>query len=643
MITELRGMLKSHVYRIFLWVFLAVLIFGGMSFDYSDNKPWVIKVYKEKSTELDYRQAVMNAQHQYDYLKSQGISWPRTESIEKEVLRRVVANSLLQNVGHDLNLTIPPMLLQEQLASQLAGLPAYFFDAQGQLNISMLEKLIAPRSFDSFLQEMEGEIKSNLLYSLVSLGAYVPQFEVAGQYTEEYADKTYSILTFSLQKALAQVKEKSVSNEVLERFYKKSEHGDMYKSVEKRAGHYWKFNSKNYGLTVSKADISNYYNEHKQAEYLETPTEVQVHRIFFAHDEHDEKNDARAQTEIVYEELKKDPTTFAAVAKKISAAKLATQGSEKTEFFAKDSSKYDKILVDTAFEQLAQDGDVSNVIKTEKGYEILQRVSRKSAKYKSLHEVQNQIEEKLVEEKFAKRFKQDADRVVSNANYNKEALESFIEKRKGHKESIHLEAKNPGILGMQLFQTEEGSYAVFMNGKEGIVLQCAKVQKRALKPFEEIKSTVSADYYKKQAQQQLEVIACDAMKEASSMNFDDLAKKYDAHVEVAHATYKNGQLDQSAILRRPEIAQKTKALQASGSMIDVVTPTESYLIRLDEVAQIDENLLKEKKTTIETMLASKAKYKGRDSFIASLYRHAKLNNKIEVKDQLIKDTKDTLL
>jgi len=35
MITELRGMLKSHVYRIFLWVFLAVLIFGGMSFDYS--------------------------------------------------------------------------------------------------------------------------------------------------------------------------------------------------------------------------------------------------------------------------------------------------------------------------------------------------------------------------------------------------------------------------------------------------------------------------------------------------------------------------------------------------------------------------------------------------------------------------------
>lgn len=642
MITTLRSMLKGHVSRIFLWVFLAVLIFGGISFDFSDNKPWVIKVYKEKSTELDYRQAVTNSQRQYDYLKSQGISWPRTESIEKEVLRHVVTNSLMQNVGQELKLAIPPMLLQEQLASQLSSLPAYFFDANGQLNVDMLEKLIAPRSFDSLLHEMENEIKANLLYSLISLGSYVCKFEVAAQYTEEYAHKKYSVMSFSLQKALAQAKSKKVSQEVLERFYKKVEHGDLYKSVEKRAGHYWKFNSKDYGLTVSKSDIAAYYDAHKQSDYLEDPAQVQVRRIFFGHDQ-DEKTDARAQAQILCDELKKDPSTFTAVAKKISASKLSSQGSEKTEFFAKDSTQYDKILVDTAFEQLAQDDEVSSVIKTDNGYEILQRIARKSAKYKSLSEVQEHIQEKLLEEKFAKRFKQDADRLVSHANYNKEALTSFIEKRKGHKESIGLEAKHPGVVGMQLFQTDQGQYAVFMSEKEGILLECTEVQKRALKPFVEIESTVSADYYKKQAQQELQTIALDAMKDASAMSFDDLARKYDAHVEVAEASYKNGQLDMPAVLRRPEVAQKIKALQSAGSMIDATTPTESFLIRLDEVAQIDEKLLDEKKSMIETTLASKAKYKGRDSFIASLYRHAKLNNKIEIKDQLLKDTKDTLL
>lgn len=639
MITVLRGMLKSHVYRVFLWVFLAVLIFSGISFDFSDNKPWVIKVYNQKTNELDFRQAISTSQQQYDYLKAQGISWPRTESIEKEVLRHIITSSLLQNIGQELELSTPDRLLQEQLEAQLASLPPYFFDAQGQLNIAMLEKLIAPRSFESLLHEMENEIKASLLYNLISIGSYVPQFEVALQSVEEYADKKYSIIRFSFEKALDRAKGHKASDDVLERFYKKNEHGDLYKTVEKRAGHYWKFSSKHYGLTVSKAEVSTYYNDHKQADYLETPAQVKVHRIFFTH----EHEDAKGHAQLIHQELSQNPAKFDEIAKKIAAAKLPSQGSEKTEFFAKDSNKHDKILVDVAFEQLAQDGDVSTVIKTDKGYEILQRVARKSAKYKSLQDVQGHIETKLVEEKFAKRFKQDAERLISNANYNKEGLPSFIEKRKGNKETIHLEAKKSGLIAMQLFQTDQNQYVAFMDGQEGILLQCTDVQKRALKPFAEIKATVSSDYYKKQAEQELHNIAAQAMKDAADMNFEAVAKKYEAHLETAESIYKKDQMDQSAILRRPEIAQKIKNLHRAGTMIDVVTLSESYVIRLDEVATIDENLLKEKKAVIETTLASKAKYKGRDSFIASLYRHAKLNNKIEVKDQLIKDTKDPLL
>ncbi|MBV8660813.1 MAG: peptidyl-prolyl cis-trans isomerase [Candidatus Dependentiae bacterium] len=643
MITVLRGMLKSHVYRIFLWIFLAVLIFGGISFDFSDNRPWVIKVYKEKSTELDFRQALAASQRQYDYLKAQGLVWPRKESIEKEVLRRMVSDSLVQNVGHDLDLVVPEILLQEQLASQLSSLPAYFFDSYGQLNINMLEKVIAPRSFDSFIQEMENEIKSNLLFGLITIGSYVPKFEVEMQYIEEYANKKYSILKFSLDKALDKAKEKEVSDEVLERFYKKSEHGDTYKSAEKRAGTYWKFNCKNYGITVSKSEISTYYDEHKKTEFLETAAQVQVRRIFFVPSE-DGSFDARSQAQIVREELMQDPKTFAAVAKKIAAAKLPSQGSEKTGFFAKDTTEYDKTLVDTAFEQLAQDGDISEVIKTEKGYEILQRVSRKPAKYKSLESEEATIKEKLLQEKFAKRFKQDAERLVANASYNKESLANFIEKKKGHKETLSLESKKINLFSIKLFETEQGQYAIFMCDKEEwALLHCTEVQKRTLKPFEEIKSSIRADYYKKQAQLELESIALDVMKQSDSMSFKELAHKYDAHLETAESTYENDKMEHSAILRNPEVMQKIKVLQSAGAMIDVITATESYLIRLDEVAPIDEKMFEEKKSTITASLASKAKYKGKDSFIASLYRHAKLNNKIEIKDQLIKDTKDTSL
>ncbi len=635
MITVLRGMLKSHVYRIFLWIFLAVLVLGGLLLDYSDNKPWVIKVYEQKFTELEFRQAVNTSQRQYDYLKAQGISWPRTEKIEKEVLRNMIRSALLINVGKQMHLEVPVMLLQEQLSGQLASLPTYFFDANGALNEEMFNKLIAPKTFESFVQEIENELRSNFVYSLIALGSYVPEYEVVTQYTEEYADKSYSILTIPFQKALDVAKAEKVSDDTLERFYKKSEHGDLYKTQEKRAGYAYTFKAHDYGLSVSKVDVTQYYEKNKQ-EYLKEAAKVQVHRIYFAVTD-DLTVDPREQAQVLHEQLTKEPETFAAVAKKITQAKLASQGAEKTEFFAKDSTAFDKIFVDTAFEQLSQDGDISPVIKTDKGYEILQRLGRTAAKYTPLHDVQDAIEEKLLQEKFAKRFQQDADRVVSHAQYNKEGLTSFIEKRKGHKEVIALDSKKPGIMHMHLFQTEEGKYVVFMNGKEGVILTCTQINKKALQPFAEIKSTVAADYYKKQAQQELQIMVQHALQDLATMDFAACAKKYHGTTETAHATYKDGQMDQSAILRRPEVMSKIKTLQSAGSIIDVISSTEGLVIRLDDVAPINEHLFVEKSSLIKATLASKAKYKGTDSFIASLDRHAKLNNKIEVKDQIIKD------
>ena len=338
-----------------------------------------------------------------------------------------------------------------------------------------------------------------------------------------------------------------------------------------------------------------------------------------------------------------DPTSFKAVAKKIVASKQKGQGSETTEFFAKDSTSYDKVLVDTAFEQLTQDDEISEVIKTDKGYEVLQRVARKSATYKQLVHVKDQIHSKLTEEKFAKRFKQDAERIAGSAQYSDaQAIQTFVEKRKGHKESLALEAKKPGVVNMQLFQTEQGNYAVFMDDKTGILLHCTEVTKKALKPFHEVKSMVSAHYYKKMAHDEMETVALNAMKQAAHKNLDAIAAEQDAVISSADFTYQDGKAEYSTALRRPEVSQKVKALQSVGEMIDVVTATESLLIRLDQVEPINEELFVEKSENIKKTLESKAKHKGRDSFIASLYRHAKLNSKIEIKDQLLKDAKETV-
>ncbi|AXK60173.1 SurA N-terminal domain-containing protein [Candidatus Chromulinivorax destructor] len=640
MITSLRRSLKSNAYRIFLWMFLAIMLFGGLSFDFTDKSKWAIKVYKQKMMDLDWYHALITSQKQLDYIASLGINWPRTEPLDKEVLRNSIKKLLLQHNAQELDLRVPSVLVQDQLAAALQGLPEYFFDASGRLNVAMLEKQLAPRTFESFVDEIENEIKANLIHNIVDLSSsYVPSFEVASQYTQDYADKKYTVLTFSLQKALEHAKKNEVSDEVLERFYKKSEHGDAYKTTEKRAGNVWKFSAHDYGISVNDQEILAYYDEHKQSDYLESPVQLQVRRIYIDA----QVAGARDIIEAIREQVVADPALFQTLAKKINTEKPKGQGAQRTDFFAKDSTKYDAVLVQAAFEQLHTDLAISDVIKTDAGYEILQRVARKSAKYKTLSDVKNEISSMLLAQKFEKRFQQDAQRVAGHADYNNsQAVASFIEKRKGHKEHISLESRKSDVISMHLFQTDKDHYAVFMDGKHGILLQCTDVSKKTLKPFDQIKSTVLADYYAKQAQQNLQTVAADAMKDALSVDVQELAKKYDAQLSQAHFAYQHGKVESSDLLHRPEIAQKVRNLEVVGEMVDVVTSTESFLIILDEVAPIDKKIFAEKELMIKNTLSSKAKYKGRDSFIASLYRRAKLNSKIEIKDQLLKDAKETV-
>jgi hypothetical protein len=615
------------------------MIVGGLSFDFTDTSKWAIKVYKQKVMAIEWYHSLVHAQKQIDYIASLGINWPRTEPVEKEVLRSSVSKLLLQHNAQELELIAPAILVQDHVAAALQNLPAHFFDVSGNLNIKMLEQQIAPRTFDEFLVEIENEIRSNLINDIIDLSSsYVPHFEVASQYNEEYANKKYTVVQFSLNKAVEQAKKNPVSDEVLERFYKKSEHGDAYKTAEKRSGTIWKFSAHDYGLQVSAQEVSAYYDEHKQADYLENPVQMQVRRIFF-----DANSDSRDKIQAIHDEVKANPTSFEVVAKKIAADKQKGQNSQRTEFFSKDSTKYDAVLVETAFDQLHKDLDISDIIKTNAGYEILQRVARKSAQYKPLSEVKDEIKSLLLEQKFAKRFKQDADRLTGHADYNNnQAVASFIEKRKGHKEHLALETKKTGVMSMHLFQTDKDHYAVFMDGKHGVLLQCNDVSKKALKPFHEVKSVVTADYYKKQAQQDLQTVAADAIKQSLTTSLQAIAKQHDAELSHASFTYRDGKSDYSELLRRPEVAQKVKNLQSAGEMIDVVTPTESLLIRLDEIAPVDQKIFNEKELMIKNVLSSKAKYKGRDSFIASLYRRAKLNSKIEIKDQLLKDAKETV-
>lgn len=637
MISLMRKSLQSNAYRIFLWMFMIFMIIGGFAaIDFSGGKKdWAVKVYKQIITKSDWHHMVVMAQRQLEYFKQRGINWEKNESVETEVLRQSMTDTLLRHSAYELGLALPSDLLEESLEANLKGLPAHFFNEDGSLNISLFERAIAPKNFAGFVDEIENNSKADLLIKLVNLSSYVPQFAVKMQYNEDFANKSYSVLTFSLHNSLTKVKQNNVTDKALAKFYKKSDHGQKYKTAEKRAGVYWTFDQNGYGIKVSDKEIKKQYDANKKTAYLNTPSQVQVKVITFKID-NNKKDDIRELASTTAENLEKNPKEFDEIGKKLSAGKASNVTFTTTEFFGKDSKKHDQLFITTAFEKLTKDGQVSVLIKTKDGYQILQRIKRKAATYKKLAEVKSEIEKQLITKKFNQRFQQDAHRVASQARYNKDALENFAKKRGGKKTAINLETRQTSLVSNNLFRTNKNKFDIFMDGSNGILLQCLDIEKSKLKPLAEVKEEVKSHYYREQAQKDMQAETQKAMALSSKEKFESLAQKFGAELSTATFEYNDGNNKQSPVLRRYEVMQKVKMLQSPGEVIDISSKTDAMLIRLDSIAPLDKKLFEDKKDSMMSTLEHKHQFQAKDSFIASLYRHAKLNNKIEIDKELLK-------
>ncbi len=298
------------------------------------------------------------------------------------------------------------------------------------------------------------------------------------------------------------------------------------------------------------------------------------------------------------------------------------------------------MIVDTAFEFLGQDGQISAPIKTDRGFELIQRVARKAAKYKEFKTVEAEIKKELTEQRFQKRFSQDAARIVTGAKYHPEALMKFIERYKGSKAQLPLDTRKSGIEYTHLFTTEQGRYVTFFDKGKGVILTCTKIEKSFLPDLKDVQSKVLEAYYEQKALDSMKEELALAFKDAERMSMQEVAKKYAASVQHATSTYKDGATQQSSILKEHEVQAKVKNMQYVGSLQSAETKSEGIVLKLDTIGALDSKLFKDQKDRLaKTMYYTKI-YQNKEGFIASLYRTAKINNKIEIKVELTSRIKE---
>lgn len=633
MIAKVRKFVHSTAYKVFLWIFMIAFLGSGVAvINFGGDKNWVIKVYKQTITQPKFQEILQRIKQQQEMYRQKGFTF--SQNIQKESVQVSVSGLLAQHAMQSLGMQVAPDYVNSQFQQQLQQLPSYFFKADGSLDQEMFQKAIAPQSIEDLSSGIELELKNKLLFGLVDATVYVPEFEMILQYNAEFARKKYSYLTLSYQKYLTQVRTNIPSDEVLKKFYKKAAIADSFKTVERRSGIVWKFLPSDFVGSVSDNDIKQFYDKNKMQRYVLEPAQMQARILLLS--EHESKD----KIEEIFQTAQKNPERFADLVRQFSQDSKAIARAGLTDFFIKSDSKVEPVVSETAFENLATDNQISVPIKTSRGYEIIQRVAKKPTKYKDFKLVEAEIKKDLIAEKFKKRFMQDASRVISGAKYNPEAFKKFVERYKGVKVELPLDVQKSGIEYTALFKVDEGRYTTFLDKDQGVILVCSQIEKSKIPAFEDVKNKVLNLYFEEQAMTKLKDQLSLMHQESSKTSLSELAQKYDVILQKATFDNVDGKIEQSAILKDSQVASALKGMQHVGALATIVTKSDGILIRLDDIAPLDQAVFQEQKEHLGRVMFYMKLYQIKEGFIASLYRNATLNNKIEIKNELLQFTKE---
>lgn len=639
MITEIRNSLKGSGFKVVLWLMLLsmVAVFipnlfkrGGEGYHatiatingrHIELIEFERRMYQETERLNIFRQQLgIKAD---SILQALGIADPKTMAINS-----LIQEALLNEVADTLGLHISPEFIIQKLndpsyiAEELSDvIPFYVVDQQG-INVPMINRYLAQNklSMQDFETQIEEKIKRNTVLSILGTTAYVSNRQLKDYFIHNYLKRDYTVVTFPFKEYLKKAQATSATEQDIAAYFEK-EH-KKYWTPEKRTGLIWKFSPKDYGITVSDNDIESYYTSHK-SQFIETPLQVQVRKIVVNVDQDDEKKIAEAhkKAEKIKKELIENPKDFERLAREYSDDKKSAEKGGLIDYFKKGDK-------DPEFERMAfrlqNDGDISDIIPTRDGFEILQRVARKPAVYKPLESVKNTIKETVFNQKFKSQFTDDVAKILNQ--YNKEqreaALKEFATKNHATLEKIDSIKNDGSPLAEKLFKVKEGDWTSLMSDGKGILATVNSIDKSHKPELLSVKSQVEKDLYSAKA---LSLIKKD-LDQAKDQNIDTLQKSYRSIV-----TKKTGLINMDDKEKLDDFAQEGipisvfDSLDHTGAGTTLMHENNGYLIKVDHVESFDQELFEGNKNIIANLLYDEQKQLVQKGFIASLYRNATIN------------------
>lgn len=635
MITAMRKHIKSRGFKIVLWICLLAVagVFSVIELVKNAFTPaqWIAKVngttigYPEFARKTFYQEQEIKAiraqlgNYADLWFQMLGISNDPQEQALEILTQEALLDQAVKKTG---------IVADKELSKEWLRHPE-FLQTIGDLvpPFALENGIINPQILRSYLQRAgvsNAEFESSLARALQRMiftqlvkGAYyAPSIAVKNYFINEYVGKKFSIAAISFDTIKEGVKKEALDPALIQEYY--DAHKNEYMVPATRTGSIWTFDPAQYGITLAPEEIAQYYQAH-QSEYLEKPAQVQIRRILFAVTDPAQEIAISQKAEEVRAQLEKDPASFAKIAQEVSDDKESAAQGGLLPFFAKETQEKQREMA--AF-VLKNDGDISPVIKTDKGFEILQRVARKAPEFKSLASVESQIKNTLLKKKFAAQFAADARKVIEQAKSNPAAFEEFVKEKNAKKQSVSATSLETTPAAQALFKIKPGMLTTFGNAQEGNLIKLEGIKDSYIPELDTIKNNVIDDIYSQRAQEKMQELGKSLKQLITAGNFDAIQKMPGVTVEKTGMLKKADKNSIELLQRKGIPTNQLFQLEQVGSVINAAAGNNVYVMRLDEIAPIDQAQFDAKKEEIKQHLTQQEAMVLLNGVIASLYRNA---------------------
>jgi peptidyl-prolyl cis-trans isomerase D len=640
MITSMRRYMQTATYRYLLFgavIFLIIALLAPPLIRQQGGGEWVMEVNGSKISDLTFRRKVIEQQEMLNQirrvygayadwlLQSMGLSSDPKQLAHQQLVREELLNEVARklhiyphatSIARELN----DMRFIQQNASLI---PPYVVSENGAINEQYLRQhlqrmRLTAGDFDQLLSQA---VSRQMVESLIGAATYIPLTDIRQRFIDENLAKKFSIVSFSLDTFLNKEKNTKISDQELQEFFdRENAQFKRYLVAEKRGGSQWKFTPATYGITVDDAEIMTYYEDNKTNDYVDKPTQVQVRRIVLAVNQNEDASSAQEQAIQLQRELVSGTRDFAQTAKELSADKNTADKGGLMPFFGRGEKEH-------AFERAAfvlkEVGDISSVIQTPEGFEIVQLVEKRLRTFTPLASVKNDIKQKLMLKKFKTQFVQDMKELLEKPTQKN--LETFIKVKGGKQEAVKPAIQDQSALMKALFAIEKKDSLNFYVDKEiGYAVQLSTIEEPFLPTLQSIKDVVTNDIYENRATKAMHLALEQAKKDA--IDQPDLVFNNKNQSREETGWIKKDAVERIKSLEKRGISvERILQLEKIGSVSLHVGERDGYLVRLDAIESFDEALFLTQKENIENKLYSEQARLILEGFVASLYRNATIS------------------